>query len=198
VLGRAERDALLAVELEVEEKVDGANVMCWLDAGVVRCSGRSGIEGADRARQFGALRAWVGTQSDLLAALLEPGDVLYGEWLLLTHTIAYTRLPDFFVALDLRRSDGTFLRGEERRRTLEAAGLVVPPLLGRHRYRLDELESLTAHAAWAEGPAEGVVVRPLATDPAIAPIAKLVRADFVPIEDSDWRRGRPSNRLASV
>lgn len=194
VLGPDERDALLAGPVEVEEKVDGANVMCWLEGSVVRTSGRSGPDGADRAGQFGALRAWASSHADELRALLTPGDVLYGEWLLLTHTIAYTRLPDLFVALDLRRADGTFLDTETRRDTLAAAGLTLPPLIGRGVFTIEQLEAATERAAWSDEPAEGVIVRPLHPHP--VRIAKLVRAGFVPVDDSTWRRGRPQNRLA--
>lgn len=194
VLGRDERDELLSGEIEVEEKVDGANVMCWLEGPVVQTSGRSGPDGADRAGQFGALRAWASRHADELRALLAPGDVLYGEWLLLTHTIAYTRLPDLFVALDLRRADGSFLDAATRRDTLAAAGLTLPPLVGRGVFTLDQLEAATDRAAWTDGPAEGVIVRPLRPHP--VRIAKLVRAGFVPVDDSTWRRGRPQNRLA--
>lgn len=196
VLGRSERDALLSVDLEVEEKIDGANVMCWVDDGIVHCSGRSGIEGADRARQFGALRAWASGHTDALSALLAPGDVLYGEWLLITHTLPYDRLPDLFVALDLRRSDGEFVGGSDRRTVLGNAGLQLPPLVGRGRFTLDQLEAATTRAAWADSPAEGVVIRPLEPQPHLPRVAKLVRAGFAPIDDAEWRSGRPRNRLA--
>lgn len=195
-LGRAERDALLAVDIEVEEKVDGANVMCWVDDGIVRSSGRSGPDGSDRAGQFGALRAWTAERTDALGALLAPGDVLYGEWLMFTHTIPYVRLPDLFVALDIRRADGSFLTGESRRATFVDAGLVPPPLIGRGRFTIGQLERSTDRSAWGDERAEGVVVRPMEPAPGVVPIAKLVREGFTPISDEEWRHGRPRNGLA--
>src|SRR5690606_14390905 len=107
---------------------------------------------------------------------------------------AYTRLPDLFVALDLRRADGTFLDAANRRATLADAGLTLPPLVGRGVFTIDQLEAATDRSAWSDEPAEGVVVRPLRPHP--VRIAKLVRAGFVPVDDSTWRRGRPQNRLA--
>ena len=56
VLGRSERDELLALPLEVEEKLDGANVMVWSDDGVLRASGRAGPDSRDRAGQYGCPR----------------------------------------------------------------------------------------------------------------------------------------------
>lgn len=195
VLGPAERTAMLGTTLEAEEKVDGANVMCWVEDGVVRSSGRSGPDGGDRAGQFGALRAWMAEHSDRLRAVLAPGDVLYGEWLMLTHTLAYTALPELFVALDLVRAGVPVAHGE-RREVLTAAGFTVPPLVGRRLWNLDALEAATARTAWGDGPAEGVVVRVVDPDHRGPTIAKLVRADFRPIPDAAWRAGRPLNRLA--
>lgn len=198
VLGRRDRDELLAVPLEVEEKLDGANVMVWSEDGVLHAAGRAGPDSRDRAGQFGALRAWVASNPDKIGPLIGPGDVLYGEWLHLTHTVVYRDLPSWFVALDLRRADGTFLQGPERRELLAGTGLVVPPLLGVGSYTLDGLEALALHSAWTDGPAEGVVVRPLHPVRPDLRIAKLVRAGFERIPDEDWRSGRPTNRLASA
>ncbi len=197
VLGRPDRDRLLSLPLEVEEKLDGANVMVWVSDGVVHASGRAGPDSQDRAGQFGRLRAWVASHPDELLTLLGPGEILYGEWLWLTHTVEYHQLPSFFVALDLRLADGTFLDGPHRRDRLCSTGLSLPPLLGTGRYSLEGLEALTARSAWSDGPAEGVVVRPLDdVDPQLR-AAKLVRAGFERIPDEAWRQGRPTNRLAT-
>jgi len=196
VLGPAELERILSVPLEVEEKVDGANVMVWSEDGVLHASGRAGPGSQDRAGQFGRLRAWVASHPEQLSPLLGPGDVLYGEWLYLTHTVAYDALPSYFVALDLRRADGTFLEGPERREGLSRTGLVVPPLLGVGRFTLDDLEALALRSEWTDGPAEGVVVRPLEPLEPELRVAKLVRAGFERLPDDAWRRGRPTNRLA--
>lgn len=198
VADRRERDELLATDVEVEEKLDGANVMIWKDDGLLHAAGRAGPDSRDRAGQFGALRAWVAASSERLAPLLQAGDVLYGEWLHLTHTIAYRDLPSWFVALDLRRSDGTFLDGPERRPFLARTGLVVPPVLGLGRYTLDDLEALARRSTWSDQPGEGVVVRPVEERPPAPRVAKLVRADFQRLPDHLWRQGRPTNQLSAA
>lgn len=196
VLGPGERDQLLAADLDVEEKLDGANVMVWSEQGVLHCAGRAGPDSLDRAGQFGALRAWVAAHPHLLEPLLGPGDVLYGEWLYLTHTIPYRDLPSWFVALDLRRADGSFVDGPERRPLLAGTGLVVPPLLGSGRFSLAELEELAPRTTWSDATGEGVVVRPLQPPTPDLRVAKLVRAGFVRVTDEEWRRGRRINPLA--
>lgn len=196
VLSARSRRLLLDVDLVVEEKLDGANVMVWSEDGILCCSGRAGPDSIDRAGQFGALRAWVAAHPQHLEPLLSPGAVLYGEWLYLTHTVPYHDLPSWFVALDLRRADGSYLGGAERREVLASTGLTLPPLLGTGRFDIDDLEALALVSAWSEEPAEGVVVRPV--DPGAIPIraAKLVRSGFERIADELWRRGRGLNALA--
>lgn len=184
---------LLRHELEVEEKLDGANTMCWVENGIVHASGRSGRHGMDRGNQFGTLRGWTAEHSDTIKDLLGPGEVLYGEWMLLTHTITYTRLPSYFIALDLMRADGRFVESEVRRAMLSEAGFTVPPLIGRGRWTLKSLESACHASAWSDGPAEGVVVRPMGD--AATPRAKLVRADFIQIDDAQWRSDRGRNTV---
>lgn len=187
----------LSVDVEVEEKLDGANTMCWLDDGILRASGRSGPDASDRAGQFGRLRAWVAEHEDEIRSVLGPGQVLYGEWLYLQHTIRYERLPSLFVAIDLREADGSFVPTSLRRATLEASGLRTPPVVGRGRFTLAQLEEATRHSAYADGPAEGVIVRPLEPHDGADRVAKLVRAGFRPVADTEWRRGRPKNGVAS-
>lgn len=70
VLGTAELASLLAREVVVEEKLDGANAAMWLEVGAVQVALRSGPGSVDRAGQLGPLRAWVGQHHDALASLL--------------------------------------------------------------------------------------------------------------------------------
>jgi hypothetical protein len=57
-LNAGEVAALLASEVVVEEKLDGANVVLWLeDEGRIQCALRSGPGSMDRAGQLGPLRA---------------------------------------------------------------------------------------------------------------------------------------------
>lgn len=197
VLNRADRDRLLGQPVVVEEKLDGANVVLWVDHGVVRCALRSGPGGADRAGQLGPLRAWAAERTDALRSLLEPGDLaLYGEWLLLTHTVGYDALPAYLVALDLRRPDGTFLGVDERNARCRSAGLTPPPELWRGiPGDVKTVAALVGPSRVTAGEAEGVVVR--ACSPQTNPrLAKLWRPGFAPLPDSAWTAGRPRNRLA--
>jgi ATP-dependent RNA circularization protein (DNA/RNA ligase family) len=187
--------ALLAGEVVVEEKLDGANVVVWCEHHRVECALRAGPGAADRADQLGPLKAWAAERTHLLRPLLAGDLALYGEWLYLTHTVAYDRLPSYFVALDLRRPDGSFLTVDDRNAACEGAGVAVPPQLWRGTaHGLGDIEGLLGTSRYGPSPAEGVVVRTV--DGSEPRVAKLLRPQFNRLPDAAWAAGRPRNRLA--
>ena len=196
VLGPSEVAALLSQPVVVEEKLDGANVAVWVDAGQVTCALRSGPGAMDRAGQLGPLRAWLARHDEAIRSVVDGGAGLYAEWLLLTHTVAYDLLPDYLVALDLWRPESGFASVDERNRACLAAGLPTPPELWRGvAGRVEAVEGVLGRSAWGSEPMEGVVVRTLDGRP--TQLAKVLRGDFDHLDDEGWRRGRrPRNRLA--
>lgn len=190
--------ALLRVEVEVEEKVDGANVMLWLGvSGTIDVASRSGPGAVDRAGQLGPLRAWAAAHADRLRKLLGGGRVLYGEWLWFTHTIGYDALPDLLVGLDLLDPDGMWVGLPERDAELDRTGLTRPPALFRGVLGdLDTLVGLSGPSRFGSGAAEGLIVRPVAPTPDLPRVAKLVSSGFKQVDDLDWSRGRPRNDVA--
>lgn len=195
VLGPAEALKLLTREAIVEEKLDGANVMLWSEEGRVECSLRSGPGGRDRAGQLGPLRAWIGERYVTLLELLRPGRVLYAEWLLIRHTVAYDALPSYLVGLDLSDARFGFVDTDERNHLLCRAEIVSPPRLFRGIPESSEaLEALMGRSAFGSEEMEGVVVRPLGGE---VRVAKLLRPGFRAITDEEWQGGRPRNLLAA-
>jgi len=197
VLPPDEAASLLAADVIIEEKLDGANVMAWLEEGRIQTALRSGPGSADRAGQLGPLRAWVGEHSDALRDLLEEldGGTLYAEWLYLTHTVAYDRLPAYLVVLDLVDPDGRFLLPDERDAAAGRHGLATPPELARTvPGALPAVEALIGPSRVGSEMMEGVVVRQVRhSQPRLA---KLLRPGLVRLSDADWAGGRPRNRLA--
>jgi ATP-dependent RNA circularization protein (DNA/RNA ligase family) len=186
---------LLAREVVVEEKLDGANVVVWCEGHRVECALRAGPGAADRAGQLGPLKAWAAERTDILRQLLVRDLALYGEWLYLTHTVAYDQLPSYFVGLDLRRPDGSFLTVDERTAACEAAGVAVPPELWRGTaHDLGGIEGLLGMSRYGSAPGEGIVVRTV--DGSEPRAAKLLRPQFTRLPDDAWAAGRPRNRLA--
>jgi len=139
------------------------------------------------------LRAWAAEHDEALRQVLADDTALYAEWLLLTHSSAYDRLPAYLVALDLWRPATGFLAADERDSMCTAAGLTVPPPVWTGvAGPVDAVERLLGPSAWGPGMAEGLVIRSLA-DPTLR--AKLVPAGFRRLGDDEWQGGRPRNRL---
>lgn len=193
VLRPAEVDSMLRREVVVEEKLDGANVVVWLEDGRVQVATRGGEGASDRARQLGPLRAWAAGHSEALRAVIPLQGAVYGEWLLLTHTVPYDRLPSLFVVLDMLAA-GTFATVDERDERCGGAGLSTPPRLARGTLgNMAAVEALLGHSVVGSHLAEGLVVR--AVDGRPPRIAKLVRPHFNRVGDESWATGRPRNRL---
>jgi hypothetical protein len=197
VLGPSEAASLLAAEVVVEEKLDGANVMLWLEDGRIEAALRSGPGSADRAGQLGPLRAWVGEHSDAIRELLNEldGGSLYAEWLHLTHTIAYNRMPTYLVVLDLAGRDGAFRSAGGRDAAANRHGLATPPQLFQGVLgSLAAVEGLIAPSRFGDEQMEGVVVR--RGNGGQPRLAKLLRPGLQRLSDAEWAAGRPRNRLA--
>jgi hypothetical protein len=186
VLGPAEVAALLSAPVAVEEKLDGANVVVWMDGGRVECALRAGPGAMDRAGQLGPLRAWLAHHDEDVRRLLADGIALYAEWLLLTHTVAYDRLPAYLVALDVWRPESGLLAVDERNSRCAAAGLTTPPELWRGvPGRLEVVERLLGPSGWGPEPMEGLVVRSLEAPPRMA---KVVRPrNRLVDQEASWR-----------
>ena len=131
VLTPAEVASLLSRPVVAEEKLDGANVVLWLEGNRIECALRSGPGAVDRAGQLGPLRAWMAERTDRLRRLVEGGAALYAEWLYMTHSVPYDHLPAYLLALDLWEPDGSFLSVDERNTACAAQGIATPAELYR-------------------------------------------------------------------
>lgn len=199
ILPPVEAAGLLADDVTVEEKLDGANVVLWRgDDGEIRAAGRGGPGAMDRAGQLGRLRAWIGERHRELDGLLDEETALYGEWLYLTHGIHYDHLPDLLVGIDLWNAARGFLPVLTRDARLRRAGVATPPSLFRGIVGSRErLEELLGTSAFGSTPAEGLIVRRL--DPrSTQPRAKLVAPGFLQVDDTtpSSARWRPNGLRA--
>ena len=127
--------------IAMEEKVDGANLGISVDPDTLefKVQNRSHFINSKTHRQFGTLDSWLSEHSEGLFQILgsEPGrHVLFGEWLYATHSIEYTRLPDYFLAFDIYDSkEKQFFSWRHRNKCLEGTGI--------HTVRLIAEDTLT-------------------------------------------------------
>lgn len=190
---------LLAGEVVVEEKVDGANVGFSIDAdGKLQAQNRGAyLSPGNTHPQFNPLFRWLSARENDIAEALFPDLMLFGEWCYATHSVTYTKLPDWFLAFDIYdRSRDEFWATERRDELVARLGLQVVPRLAVGRYTLPELRRFLQESRLTDGPPEGVYVRRETSEHLVAR-AKLVRPEFVQTIGEHWsRQALRTNRLA--
>lgn len=203
VLSTAEAAELLSGEVVVEEKLDGANLGFSLGpGGELRAQNRGQYLNEPHAGQFARLPAWLDLHKDsMVEVLLGHADealMLFGEWCAARHSLAYTRLPDWFLLFDvLEAGTGRFWSSGRRNALATRLSLATTPQLGRGRFTLEKLKTLltTQGSRFRDGPVEGIVIRRDNAD-WCSQRAKLVRADFAQAITEHWRSRRIEwNRL---
>jgi hypothetical protein len=130
-LAQVPLEALRGAYCVVEEKLDGANAGMTLDEhGRLRLQSRGHVlTGGPRERHFALYKRWARTHEAALAARLDGGLTLYGEWLYAKHTVFYDALPHYFFEFDLRDASGAFWSTARRRAHLAGAPVVSVPVI---------------------------------------------------------------------
>lgn len=206
VLSPIEAAELLSGEVVLEEKLDGANLGFSLGpSGELRAQNRGQYLADPYAGQFARLNTWLALHGDVVAEALlersEDGLMLFGEWCAARHSLAYSRLPDWFLLFDVFEAGTRRFWSSARRDALAARlGLATAPQVARGRYKPEQLKSLlfTQGSRFRDGPLEGIVVRHESAE-WCDQRAKLVRPDFTQTITEHWRNRRIEwNRLDSA
>lgn len=200
VLPALEANELLGSDVVVEEKLDGANLGISLDPSrTLRIQNRGQYLHEPYSGQFRRLGAWIAQHEGRLLDALTPEHIAFGEWCAARHSVAYERLPDWFVLFDIfDRSEARFFSTTRRNAFAARMELVTVPEVFRGRTSLSALEMRLASecSRYAAGPIEGFVIRRESGD-WLTSRAKLVNPEFVQSIDQHWRRRRIEwNRLA--
>lgn len=191
VISLADAEAFIASgEIVVEEKVDGANLgLSFDETGLLRAQNRGNFLEGRLSGQWEGLRGWLSRHETKVREHLPPGAVLYGEWCYAQHSMAYTRLPDWFFGFDVLDASDRFW--STRRRDVLFATMGVEPVreVARGRFTLRELRAMLSEpSAYGDGPVEGLYLR-CEEDEWLRQRAKLVRPEFVQGIGEHWSRG---------
>lgn len=198
VLTGSEVKKLLASEIVVEEKVDGANIgFSAAEDGELRVQSRGSYLNFDLAHlQFRPLRSWLSARASTLSKTVSTNLVLFGEWCYATHGVAYDRLPDWFLGFDVYdRAAGRFWDCTRRDALLTELRLQRVPFVASRRFSIDQLRALLSGTSQVgSGRIEGLIVRQ-ESDGFTTARAKLVRAEFTQAIGEHWSRGalRPNS-----
>lgn len=191
VMSPNEVAALLAGDVVVEEKLDGANVGLSLTPdGSLRAQNRGQYLAEPYAGQFVRLPAWLGQHGEKLRSVLKPNLILFGEWCAARHSLDYATLPDWFLLFDVYdRTAVRFWSTPRRNELATSAGLVTVPQLLHGKATVPTLKKLVGGTAsrYRAGALEGLVIRRESADWCEAR-AKLVRPGFAQAIDTHWRK----------
>ncbi len=192
VLVPAEAETLLAGAVVVEEKVDGANIGFSIgEEGTLRVQSRgSYLDPESSHPQFRPLWPWLKARESEIAEALGSDRILFGEWCHAVHSVAYHRLPDWFLGFDVYdRSAGKFWDSARRNALLESIRLHSVPRIAAGHLTIQGIEQLLSTPSRVGiGAVEGLVIRRESGGFTTAR-AKLVRREFTQAIDEHWSRG---------
>ena len=190
VLSPVEARALLAGDVVVEEKLDGANLGISVDeAGMLRLQNRGQYLLPPFRGQFSRAGGWLAQHACAMATGLGQGLILFGEWCAARHSVRYDQMPDWFLAFDVYdRTARRFWSTSRRDALVRSLDLSLVPCLARGRMTLDAVKArvLTGTSCFGPTPMEGVVIRRERPD-YLDQRAKLVKADFTQAITEHWR-----------
>lgn len=197
VMSERERKDFLQNELVVEEKVDGANLGISFDSsGNIRAQNRGAFLHKPFSGQWRKLPHWLSPKTDVFFDVLQDRYILFGEWCYAQHSVAYNRLPDWFLGFDIYdKKNHSFFSNQRRDDVFHRLGIVSVPVLGRGRFSLKKLKGFLAKSSLGDKPAEGIYLRVDEGDWLIHR-TKLVRPEFIQTIGEHWsRKSIQPNRL---
>jgi ATP-dependent RNA circularization protein (DNA/RNA ligase family) len=191
LLTAADARDLLSGEVTVEEKIDGANVGLSVSDGQLAVQNRGAILTRSSApEQFRPLWTWLGHRAVQLIDAIGEHLIIFGEWCYARHSVAYTRLPDWFLVFDVYDRSTERLWAVDRREDLARnIDLVCVPRIARGRFKLSELAPMIGRSRVSDAQMEGIVVRRDEGDWQVGR-AKLVHGAFVQNIEEHWSRRR--------
>lgn len=201
VLSPGEAAELLAGEVVIEEKLDGANLGLSVSPdGFLRAQNRGQYLPQPFHGQFARLGPWLAAHEDKLFDALGTHLIAFGEWCAARHSLDYASLPDWWLVFDVcDRSTGQFWSTARRNAWAAQLGLMTVPRLHAGQVDMYQLREWVQvkQSQFRQGTLEGLVIRRESGD-WLEQRAKLVRADFTQAIDSHWRsRALQWNQLES-
>lgn len=190
VLSPEEAELLLAGNVVVEEKLDGANLGFSVSVdGVLRAQNRGQYLPQPFQGQFVRLCPWLTAHEDKLFDALGSQLVAFGEWCAARHSLDYELLPDWWLVFDVyNRTTRQFWSTARRNAWAADLGLVTVPRLHAGHVDMRQLREWvnTKQSQFRKSNLEGLIIRRENGD-WLEQKAKLVRADFTQTIETHWR-----------
>jgi ATP-dependent RNA circularization protein (DNA/RNA ligase family) len=201
VLSREVAEQLLAGEVVIEEKLDGANLGFSIGPdGALRVQNRGQYLLPPFTGQFAQLGKWLDVHQDRLFDGLTESLMVFGEWCAARHSLDYDQLPDWWLMFDVYdRKVERFWCTTRRNAWAAELGMSVVPCMFKGQTSMTRLQGEVADTVsrFRIGGIEGVIVRNEGKM-WLEARTKLVRGDFIQTIAQHWRgRLLEPNHLAS-
>lgn len=188
-LSKDEAKKLLGGNVIITEKLDGANTGIIRHKDTFKLQKRGSLVGDSEHYQFKFFKAWAYQNYDKIMQLPKTS-IIYGELMIVKHTIHYTELPDFFIPFALYdKSTSSFYPYDEFIDICKKIGLTPAPLVYQgftDRMALYDLIPQPSNfgSQFEDGKAEGIVV----WNPKNGMRGKVVRPEFQKFmnDDGHW------------
>ena len=190
ILSEARRDAMLANELVVEEKIDGANLGFSLTLdGDIQIQNRGQYLSPPFIGQFRKLSDWLLSNEDSLFDALGRNLIVFGEWCAARHSLQYTALPDWWILFDVYdKRTGRFFSTKKRNKLGKKAGVSIVHQVAKGKFEFNSLKDLLNEPShYRQGTMEGIIFR-CENASLLIKRAKLVRSEFTQAIDEHWSR----------
>ncbi len=190
VLSLTESKDLLAGEVVVEEKLDGANLGFSVSVDLhLLAQNRGQYLQAPFHGQFVKLKPWLSIHEESMVQALGNNLIAFGEWCAARHSLDYVGLPDWWLLFDIYdRTECRFWSTVRRNIWAQTHGFLTVPCLHSGVVTMEQLNQWVFQrlSKFRGGSLEGLVVR---QEDAfwLHASAKLVHPNFTQAIDNHWR-----------
>lgn len=184
-LSDKETKELLAGEVVVEEKMDGANVGIIRHKRGFHLQKRGSLMATGEHEQFGFFYNWAYRQNYEKIMEIPMHHIIYGELLYAVHSLYYDQLPDYFLAFDVWTGQ-RWMGYDERNELCQKLGFHQVPFIARDSFGVSDLHMLISDKSAYGEKSEGIVVKRYRKNDYLR--GKIVKAEFIKHleEDDHW------------
>eukprot|EP01080_Neovahlkampfia_damariscottae_P003823 gene3823-6984_t len=173
----------------IEEKIDGANLGLSLDPETLKilAQNRSHHITSKSATHWKGIDTWIDEHKSLYD-VLSPHFILFGEWVYAKHSVAYDKLPGYFIAFDIYdKKNQKFLSIQERNKKLKGTEIPIIKTIATGKFTKEEyLKFLETSSFYkSKGNLEGIYLR-IDEGDFLKQRCKIVREDFIQQIEQHW------------
>jgi len=197
-LSNKEVQLLLAGDVIVEEKMDGANTGIIRHKRGFHLQKRGSLMEQGEHEQFGFFYNWAYRQNYELVMSIPMNHIVYGELLYATHTLYYDKLPNYFLVFDVWTGQ-KWMDYDQRNEFCTKFGFHQVPFITKGSFGVSDLFSLISDKSAYGEKSEGIVIKRYRKNEYLR--GKIVKAEFIKhLDENDhWMKySVKRNKLAEL